>query len=58
MSNAVCHVIQRESLAINFDRVEITFILALFYWLKPFTDEDNVSTKDIYVKNQWRVNLL
>ena len=27
------------SSAIKFDRVEITFTLALFYWLKPLTDE-------------------
>ena len=28
-----CHMVQRDSSAIKFDRVEIAFILALFYWL-------------------------
>ena len=28
-----CHVVRRDSSAIKFDRVEIAFILALFYWL-------------------------
>ena len=28
-----CHVVRRDSSATKFDRVEITFILALFYWL-------------------------
>ena len=28
-----------DSSAIKFDRVEIAFILALLYWLKPLTDE-------------------
>ena len=30
---ATCHVIRRDSSAIKFDRVEIAFIWALFYWL-------------------------
>ena len=30
----VCHVGRRDSSAIKFDRVEIVFILAVFYWLK------------------------
>ena len=34
----VCHLVQRDSSAIKFDRVEISFILALLYWLKPLTD--------------------
>ena len=29
----VCYVVQRDSSAIKFGRVEITFILAFFYWL-------------------------
>ena len=35
---AVCHLVQRDSSAISFDRVEIAFILALFHWPKPLTD--------------------
>ena len=34
MVHFVCHVVRRDSSAIKFDRVEIAFILALFYWLK------------------------
>ena len=30
---ATCHVVWRDSSAIKFDRVEIAFILAIFYWL-------------------------
>ena len=32
MSN-VCHLVQRDSSAVKFDRVETAFILALFDWL-------------------------
>ena len=32
-SPATCHLVRRDSSAIKFDRVEITFIWALFYWL-------------------------
>ena len=28
-----CHVLRRDNSAIKFNRVEITFILTLFYWL-------------------------
>ena len=35
----VCHLVRRDGSAIKFDRVEIAFILALLYWLKPLTDE-------------------
>ena len=31
--HVTCHLIRRDSSAIKFDRVEIAFILALFYWL-------------------------
>ena len=41
---AVCHLVRRESSSITFDRVEIAFILALFYWLKPLTDEGGEET--------------
>ena len=30
----VCHIVQRDSSAIKFERVRITFIFALFHWLK------------------------
>ena len=40
----VCHLVRRDSSAIKFDRVEITFILALFYWLKLLTDEGREET--------------
>ena len=36
LSSATCvtyHVVLRGSSAVKFDRVEIAFILALFYWL-------------------------
>ena len=39
MQRVVCHLVRRDSSAIKFDRVEIAFILALLYWLKPLTDE-------------------
>ena len=39
VQHVVCHVVRRNSSAIKFDRVEIAFISALFYWLKPLTDE-------------------
>ena len=39
VQHAVCHVARRDSSTIKFDRVEIAFILALFYWLKPLTGE-------------------
>ena len=31
--HVTCHLIRRDSSAIKFDRVEIAFISALFYWL-------------------------
>ena len=38
----VCHVVQGT--AQLFERVEITFVLALFHWLKPCTDEGGEET--------------
>ena len=35
----MCHVVRRDSSAVKFDRVEISLILTLFYWLKPLSDE-------------------
>ena len=40
MQPVVCHVVRRDSSARKFDRAEIAFISALFYWLKPLTDEE------------------
>ena len=39
LQHAVCHLVQRDSSAIMSDRVEIAFILALSYRLKPLTDQ-------------------
>ena len=39
VQHVVCHVLWRERAAIKFDRVQIPFNLALYYWLKPLTDE-------------------
>ena len=44
MQRVVCHVVGRDSSAVKFDRVEIAFILALFYWLKPLTDDGGEET--------------
>ena len=35
----MCHVVRNNSSAIKSDRVKIAFILALFYWTKPLSDE-------------------
>ena len=40
----VCHVVRRDSSATKFDRVEISFILALLHWVKPLTDEGREET--------------
>ena len=39
VQHVMCHVVRRDSTAIKFDRLEIAIIFALFYWLKPLTDE-------------------
>ena len=39
MQYVVWHIVQRNSSAINLDKFEIAFILALFHWLKPLTNE-------------------
>ena len=44
VQHVVCHLVQRDSSAIKFDRVEIVFILALLYWPKPLTDEGGEET--------------
>ena len=47
----VCHLVQRDSSA-KFDRVEIAFILAWLYWLKPLTDEGGEETR-VPGENPW-----
>ena len=44
VQHVVHHVVQRDSSVIQFDRVGIAFISALFYWLKPVTDEREEET--------------
>ena len=38
-------MVRQNSSAIKFDRVEMAFILALVYWLKPLTDERGEETR-------------
>ena len=45
--------LQCTTLAIKYDRVEIAFIWALFYWLKPLTDEGGEET-GVPGENLWR----
>ena len=45
VEHVVCHVVGRDSSAIRFDRIEIAFILALSYFLKPLTDEGGEETR-------------
>ena len=40
-----CHVVRRDSSAIKFDRVEITFVWDLFYWLNQWRRGGNGSTQ-------------
>ena len=53
MKHVVCHLVGRDSSAIMFDRVEIAFILALFYGLEPLTDEGGEET-GAPGENPWR----
>ena len=45
VQHVMCHVVQRDISAVKFDRDEITFILALFHWLKPLTGEGGEETE-------------
>ena len=51
----VCHEVQRDNSAIKLTRVEIEFILSLFYWLNPLTDDSRAcliaSCTGIIIKN-------
>ena len=62
VQHAMCHLVGRDSSDTKFDRVEIAFIWALLYWLKPLTHEYfNVKKiKDsIELRKQWQwVSLL
>ena len=44
VQHVVCHVIQRHSSAVKFDKVKIAFILVLFYWLKRLTNKGGEET--------------
>ena len=45
MQHVVCHVVQRDSSAVKFDRFEIAFILAAIYWPNLLTDEGGEETR-------------
>ena len=47
------HLVRRDSSVIKFDRVEIAFIWALFYWLNHLTDEGGEET-GVPAENPWR----
>ena len=51
--HVTCHLVRRDSSAIKFDRVEIAFIWALFYWLNHETDEGGEETR-VTGENPWR----
>ena len=53
MQRVLCHLVQRDSSAVKFDRVEIAFILALFYWLEPLTNEGGEETGE---NPQWQAS--
>ena len=55
VQQAMCHVVQRDNSAIKFDRVEIAFILPLFYWLKSLPDEAGEET-GVPGKNLWQAS--
>ena len=44
VQHVVSHVVGGDSSAIKFDKAEFVFIPALFYWLKPLTDEGGDET--------------
>ena len=51
MQHVECHVVQRDSSAIKFDIAEISFILALFYEMKPLTNKRGEKTPDNELQN-------
>ena len=44
VQHVVCQLVRRDSSAIKFDRVEIAFIVAILYRLKPLTDQGGEKT--------------
>ena len=44
VQHGMCHVVQKDSSAVKCDRAEITFTLALFYWLRLLTNEGGEET--------------
>ena len=48
----VCVPCGMDNSAIQFDRVEIAFILALFHWLKPSTDGRRGGNRRVWRKAQ------
>ena len=46
VQHVACHVVQMDSSAIKFDRVEIAFSLASFDWLKPSNGKREEKTPD------------
>ena len=53
VSYVTCHLVRRDSSAIKFDRVEIAFIWALFFWLNHCTNEGGEETGEPG-ENPWR----
>ena len=51
--HATCHVVRRDSSAIKFERIEIVFILDLFYCLNHYTDEGGEET-GVPKENPWQ----
>ena len=51
--HVTCHLVRMDSSAIKFDRVEIAFIWALFYWLNHYTGEGGEET-GVPWENSWR----
>ena len=52
MQHVMSHMVRKDRSTINFDRVEIAFILTLFYWLTPLTNEGGEET-GIPGENPW-----
>ena len=51
--HVTCHLVRRDRSAIKFDRVEITFIWALFYWLNNYANEGGEETR-VPIENPWQ----
>ena len=53
VQRVVCRLVRMDSSDIKFDRVEMSCILALLYWVKPLTDEEGEET-GAPGENPWR----